>query len=89
MTAPSCRLDTLQVRLLDLKNGEQLRFDAATERHLVLTDGAVSLALAEGSPQLHLPTELLSLPAGMPGLLTAHATPTRLVLIEQQGPPRN
>ena len=84
---PECRLDNLRVRLLDLKNGEQLRFEHTAELHLVLTDGAASLELADGNPQLHVPTELLSVPAGMPLLLKAHATPTRLVLIQQDGTP--
>lgn len=72
-----------EVEVLRLRNGERLsRPGQPWQCLLVLVAGAISLERADCSdPDYQVATVMLAIPAGVDFALTAHESPTRLVLI--------
>lgn len=73
-----------EVEVLRLRNGERLYLSAQPGQSLlVLVAGAISLERADCSdPDYQVATVMLAIPAGVDFALTAHESPTRLVLIQ-------
>lgn len=72
-----------EVEVLRLRNGERLSRSARSGQSLlVLVAGVISLDRADCSdPDYQVATVMLAIPAGVDFALTAHESPTRLVLI--------
>lgn len=72
-----------EVEVLRLRNGERIpRPGAPWQTLLVVIAGAISLDRADCSdPDYQVATVMLAIPAGVDWALTAHESPTRVVLI--------
>ena len=80
--------DGLQVEVLRLRNGRKLsRGGQPWQTLLVIVAGAISLERSDcAEPDFQVATVMLAIPAGVDWRLTAHETPTRVVLIlEDEG----
>lgn len=75
--------DGLQVEVLQLRNGERLsRPGQPWQSLLVVAAGAISLERTDcADPDYQVATVMLAIPAAVDFRLTAHASPTRVVLI--------
>lgn len=73
-----------EVEVLRLCNGQRItRPGALWQTLLVVVAGAISLDRADCSdPDFQVATVMLAIPAGVDWALTAHESPTRLVLIK-------
>lgn len=75
--------DGLQVEVLRLRNGERIaRPGQPWQSLLVVAAGAISLERADcDEPDYQVATVMLAIPAAVDFRLTAHDSPTRVVLI--------
>lgn len=75
----------LQVEVLHLRNGERIaRPGQPWQSLLVVVAGAISLERSDcAEPDYQVATVMLAIPAGVDFRLTAHDSPTQLVLIRE------